>query len=164
MWFKLVIRFVALLLDRMRPIRGLWRISNGKDESGLFSYSELQGGSLNLCWLRTDCLAQVSKFDYVLTHTRFMGSLKLSSFDGRRVGRYLTSHTMMYTGIVYGLPMDIPVYCITWKTCTMKRWDPARLFDHCHELWPHVGSWRPHVCRVVRLHVCRVVRLLPCKV
>jgi hypothetical protein len=28
----------------------------------------------------------VNKIDYVLAHTGFMGSRKLSSFDGRRVG------------------------------------------------------------------------------
>jgi hypothetical protein len=32
-----------------------------------------------------------TSIDYVLVHTRFLGSRKLSSFDGRRVGRYLTS-------------------------------------------------------------------------
>jgi hypothetical protein len=32
-----------------------------------------------------------TSIDYVLAHMGFMGSCKLSSFDGRRVGRYLTS-------------------------------------------------------------------------
>jgi hypothetical protein len=45
-----------------------------------------EGGSPRLSQLRTDHLVPVSKFDYVLTHTRFMGSHKLSTFDGRRVG------------------------------------------------------------------------------
>jgi hypothetical protein len=36
---------------------------------------------------RNDQLALVSKLDYVLAHMGFMGSHKLSSFDGRRVGR-----------------------------------------------------------------------------
>jgi hypothetical protein len=70
----------------MRPgwaIRGLWRILDGKDESGLFSCSELRGGSSCLNRLRTDCLTPLSKFDYVLTHTGFMASRKLSSFDYR---------------------------------------------------------------------------------
>jgi hypothetical protein len=57
-----------------------------KGESGLMSDSELRGGSPCPCRLRTDRLASVSKFDYVLMHTRFMSSHKLSSFDGRRVG------------------------------------------------------------------------------
>jgi hypothetical protein len=47
-----------------------------------------EGGSPRLCRLRTDRLALVNKIDYVLVHTRFMGSHKLSSFDGHRVGRY----------------------------------------------------------------------------
>jgi hypothetical protein len=42
-----------------------------------------EGGSPRLCRLNTDRLAPVSKFDYVLAHTRFIGSRKLSSFDGR---------------------------------------------------------------------------------
>jgi hypothetical protein len=58
----------------------------GRSESGLMSDSELQGGSPCLCQLRTNHLAPVSKFDYVLMHTGFMGSHKLSSFDGRQVG------------------------------------------------------------------------------
>jgi hypothetical protein len=41
-----------------------------------------EGGSPHLSRLRTDCLAPVSKFDFVLTHTRFMGYNKTSSFDG----------------------------------------------------------------------------------
>jgi hypothetical protein len=42
-----------------------------------------KGGSPHLCQLRTDHLAPGKKFDYALAHTGFMGSLKLSSFDGR---------------------------------------------------------------------------------
>jgi hypothetical protein len=64
-------------------ISGLWRILDRKDESGLMSDSELHGGNPRLCRLRTDCLATVNKIDYVLTHMGFMGSRKLSSFDGR---------------------------------------------------------------------------------
>jgi hypothetical protein len=64
-------------------IRGLWRILDVKDESGLFSCSELRGGSLRLCQLRTDHLIPVRKFNYILAYTRFMGSYKLSSFNGR---------------------------------------------------------------------------------
>jgi hypothetical protein len=60
---------------------------SGRD---LFSCSELRGGSPQLCQLRTDRVAPVSKFDYVLAHTRFIGSHKLSSFVGCRVGRYPT--------------------------------------------------------------------------
>jgi hypothetical protein len=87
-------------------------------------------------------LAPVSKFDYVLAHTRFMESRKLSSFDGHRVGRSLTSTVVMYTGIVYGPPMDSLVCGIAWKTCTRGRCDLTRLFDRCHELWPlMVPSW-----------------------
>jgi hypothetical protein len=58
-----------------------------------------------LCRLRTASATPCkTNIDYVLTHTRFTRSRKLSSFDDRRVGRYLTSLAMMYTGIVYGTP------------------------------------------------------------
>jgi hypothetical protein len=55
----------------------------GRSKRGLFSCSEIRGGSPRLCHLRTDRLAPVSKCDYVLVHMRFMGSRKLSSFIGR---------------------------------------------------------------------------------
>jgi hypothetical protein len=41
-----------------------------------------KGGSPRLSQIRTDRLAPVSKFNYVLTHTRFMGSRKCGSFVG----------------------------------------------------------------------------------
>jgi hypothetical protein len=62
------------------PSRGQWRIIDEKGESGLMSDSELRAGSPRLCRLRTDHLAPMSKFDYVLVHAGFMGSRKPSSF------------------------------------------------------------------------------------
>jgi hypothetical protein len=82
-------------------------------ESGPFDIRSSDGGSSHLCQLRTNHLALVSKFDYVLVHTGHMESRKLSSFDCHRVGRSLTSHVVMYTGIVYGPPMDSPACGIT---------------------------------------------------
>jgi hypothetical protein len=49
--------------DRAGPIRGLWRLLDGKVESGLMSGSELRGGSPRPCRLRTDRLAPVDKFE-----------------------------------------------------------------------------------------------------
>jgi hypothetical protein len=49
-----------------------------------------EGGSPRLYQLRTDRLTPGNKIDYVLVHTGFMGSHKLSSFDGHQVGWYLT--------------------------------------------------------------------------
>jgi hypothetical protein len=54
-------------------IRGILRILDEKDESELFSCSELRGDSPSLSQLRTDHLAPVSKLDYVLAHTRCIG-------------------------------------------------------------------------------------------
>jgi hypothetical protein len=55
-----------------------------------FHVRSFDDGSPRLCRLRTDRLAWVNKIDYVLTHIGFMGSHKLSRFDGRQVGLYLT--------------------------------------------------------------------------
>jgi hypothetical protein len=66
-------------------ISGLWRILDGKDESVLISDSKLQGGSPPPVSIKDRVgyalLQQV--LSCVLTHTGFMGSRKLSSFDGR---------------------------------------------------------------------------------
>jgi hypothetical protein len=45
-----------------------------------------KGGSPRLSQLRIDRLTPVSKFSYVLAHTRFMGFRKLSILYGCRVG------------------------------------------------------------------------------
>jgi hypothetical protein len=103
------------------------------------SDSEHLSGIPHPCRLRTASVgSRWASIDYVLTHTGFMGSRKLSSFDGHRVGRYLTSPVVMYTRIVYRPPTDIPKCGIAWKTCTRERWDSAWLFDHCCELRPLV--------------------------
>jgi hypothetical protein len=48
-----------------------------------FYIRSYEGGSPHLCQLRTDRLTPVNKIGYVLAHMGFMGSNKLSSFDGR---------------------------------------------------------------------------------
>jgi hypothetical protein len=73
-----------------------------------FLVQSSEGGSFRLSQLRTDRLAPVCKFDYVLVHAGFMGSCKLNCLDSGQDERYPTIHTTMYTGIVYGPPMDIP--------------------------------------------------------
>jgi hypothetical protein len=73
-----------------------------------------EGGSLRLCRLRTDRLAPVNKVDYVLAHTGFMESHKLSSFDGYWVGRHPTVLHGWYLNSVrdtHGLPVEI----FMWK-------------------------------------------------
>jgi hypothetical protein len=44
------------------PIIGMWRLLDGKVESGLMSGSELRGGGPRPCQLRTNRLAPVDKF------------------------------------------------------------------------------------------------------
>jgi hypothetical protein len=54
------------------------------------------------------------------------------------VRRYPTIPLEMFSGILYGLPTDSPMYCITWKTCTRERWDPDRPYDivvKCCHTW-----------------------------
>jgi hypothetical protein len=48
-----------------------------------FHIQSSEGGSPRLCRLRTDRLVPVNKIDYVLLHTEFIGTCKLSSFDDR---------------------------------------------------------------------------------
>jgi hypothetical protein len=52
MWFMLVNGY-WLIMRLGRATRAKWGILDGKDESGLMSDSELQGGSPHLCRLRT---------------------------------------------------------------------------------------------------------------
>jgi hypothetical protein len=74
----------------MRPSRATrrkWRIPDEKGQRvDCFHVRNSKDGSPCLSQLRTDRLAPLSKFDYVLTHMRFMGFHKLSNFDGHRVG------------------------------------------------------------------------------
>jgi hypothetical protein len=49
--------------DQAGPIREMWRLLDGKVESGLMSDLEFQGGSPHLCWLRTGRLGPVNKFE-----------------------------------------------------------------------------------------------------
>jgi hypothetical protein len=52
----------------------------GRSRRGLLSIHSSEDGSPRLCRLRTDHLALVSKFNYVLTYTGYMESRKLISF------------------------------------------------------------------------------------
>jgi hypothetical protein len=78
MWFILAIG-LWLYVRLGGATRGKWRILDGKVESVLMSDLELQGGSTHLCRLGP----VATSIDYVLAHTGFMRSHKLSSFDGR---------------------------------------------------------------------------------
>jgi hypothetical protein len=59
-------RIVALCETGRGQLEGCGEYWMGMSESGLMSDSELRGGSPCPCWLRTDHLALVNKFDYVL--------------------------------------------------------------------------------------------------
>jgi hypothetical protein len=49
--------------DRLGPIRGLWRLLDGKAGSSLMSDSELRGGCPHPYRLRSDRLTPVNKFE-----------------------------------------------------------------------------------------------------
>jgi hypothetical protein len=51
-----------------------------------FHIRSSEGGSPCLCRLRTNRLAPGKKIEYVLAHMGFIGSCRLSGFDGHRVG------------------------------------------------------------------------------
>jgi hypothetical protein len=76
-------RFVALIQDRAGQLGESGEYRVGRVRVVCFHIEISEVGSPCLCRLRTDCMAPVSKFNYVLTHTGFMGSHKLSSFNGR---------------------------------------------------------------------------------
>jgi hypothetical protein len=67
----------------MRPggaTREKWRIPDGKVGEEVYCHVwSSESGSPRLCRLRTDHLALVSKFGYVLTRAGFIGSHKISS-------------------------------------------------------------------------------------
>jgi hypothetical protein len=62
-------RIVALCETGWDQLEGCGEYWMGRNESGLMLDLELRGGSPCLCLLRTDHLAPVNKFDYVLAHT-----------------------------------------------------------------------------------------------
>jgi hypothetical protein len=104
----------------MRPSganRGKRRIPDGKvgERSGLNVWSS-KVGSPHLSRLWTNHLVPVSKFDYVLTHTRFMGSHKLSSIVCRLVGHTLPLLTDVIWDSVqatHRLPTEVLVWTMT---------------------------------------------------
>jgi hypothetical protein len=78
----------------MRPggkLRESEEYQMGRSGRGMLSIQSSEDGSPCLCRLRTDRLALVSKFDYVLSHTGYMESRKLNNFMCHRIGQYLTS-------------------------------------------------------------------------
>jgi hypothetical protein len=114
-------------------------------------------GICRLCRLRPASVGPWgSSIDYVLTHIKFMGFHKLSSYDSRWVERHLTTLVVMYTGIVYGPPTDAH-RDIAWKTCTRVRW--ARL-DSLIVVMNYGCSWCLRKPCVSYCHVLSIVRCI----
>jgi hypothetical protein len=107
-----------------------------------FHIRNSEGGSPHLCRLRTASVEPCgTSIDYVLAHTEFIGSHKLSSFDGCWVGRH---STILHSGIgiVWGPPTDAH-WGIAWKTCTRVWWarlDSLIVIMNCGLSWCLHGS------------------------
>jgi hypothetical protein len=137
--------------DRARQLWESGEYQMGRVRVFYFQIRSSEGGSPRLCRLTTDRLAPVSKFDYVLTHTRFMGSHKLSSFDGCWVRWYPTIPIGCHWDSVWanhGCPSRYHMEDMHLGTV-----GPVRLFDSRCELWLHMVSvW------------LTCVMFLPCKI
>jgi hypothetical protein len=122
----------------------------GRRMSGLIWNLELRGGCPHLCRLRLASVgSKWTSFDYVLVHTRFMGSHKHSSFVCCWDGSYPTIPHGCLEGIVHGPPTDSPVCGITWKTCTRVRWSLVVSVTTSWTVATH-GALLAHVWHVVR--------------
>jgi hypothetical protein len=110
-----------------------------------------EGGSPHLSRLRTDRLAPVSKFHYVLVHIGFMMSHKLSSFVSRRVGRYPTIPLGCIPGQCMGHPRMLVDISRGRRALGWGRTRPDSL----------IASRTVTTHGVFAAHVCRVVKSLP---
>jgi hypothetical protein len=119
-----------------------------------FHIRSSKGGSHHLCHLRPMTVGPWgSSIDYVLAHTFFMGSCKVSRFDCHWVGRHPTTPIVMYTGIVYEPLMDSPECGIAWKMCTRVRWawlDSLIVVMNCGRSWC-LHEPRVSCCQVLSL-------------
>jgi hypothetical protein len=116
-----------------------------------FHIQSSEGGGPRLCRLRIDRLDPANKINYVLTHIRFMGSRKLSSFDSRWVGRQPTVLNRWHWNSV-GPPTDAH-RGITWKNCTRVWWTRLNsliVVLNCGYSWCLCSS-RVSCCQVITL-------------
>jgi hypothetical protein len=124
-----------------------------------FHIRSSEGGSPRLSWLRTNCLAPVCKFDYVLAHKGFMGSRKLRALLVTELDDTLPCLQDVH-GIVCGPPTDAR-RGIRWKTCTRVRWtllDSLIVIVNCCHSWCFRDS-RVSCCQVVSLATCKLIRI-----
>jgi hypothetical protein len=135
---------------RLRESEKYW---TGRVKVFCFHIQSSEGGSPRLCRLRID-RAPVNKIDYVLAHTGFMMSRKLSSFNGRWVGRHpAVLHGWHWDSVqaTHGLLVEV----VVWKM-TLGYGGPGST------LWK--SSWKVATRGAFVAYVCHVSRLLPCKV
>jgi hypothetical protein len=130
-------------------IRGKWWIIDGRKGSGLIKNSKHQGGSPRLCWLRTDRLAPVSKFELCT------GAYEILLSPANWVASYATETEAI---LLYLMDVqwdsawgthEVSTEAYTWKTCTRVRW---ALIVSLTVLWTVAtrGALLARVCHVVR--------------
>jgi hypothetical protein len=118
--------------------RGKWGILDENDESGLMLDSELQGGSLHLCRLRTaPVVPYCNKHWVAYWHIRDLwGPTNLVASTVAE----LDDSPLYFTddiGIVFGPPMNYPARFSHGRR-HYGTVDPARLFDSQCKMWPLV--------------------------
>jgi hypothetical protein len=128
---------------------------------GLIWNSELQGGSPHLCWLRTNRLAPVSKFELCTSAYGILWGLTnlLASTVAKLDDTlpYLTGDTRDSAWAVHGVSAE----AYTWKTCTRVRWawlDSLIVIMNCCHSWCLHG---PVVscCQVITLARFKLARV-----
>jgi hypothetical protein len=136
----------------------LWKSGEywmGMKGSGLIWYSELQGGSPHLCWLRPASVEPWwTSIWIVLTHMRHMESpnwVALCVSKTEAILPYLTGVHRDIAWVTHGVSAE----AYAWKTCTRVRW--ALIVSL-------TSSWIVATHGALLACMCRVVRLYPCKV
>jgi hypothetical protein len=85
LWFLFSDR--GTILDQVGQLGESGEYPMGSVRVVCFHVQSSEGGSSCLCRLRTMSVGPLgTSIDYILAHMGFMGTHKLSSFDGHRVG------------------------------------------------------------------------------
>jgi hypothetical protein len=124
----------------------------GRKESGMIWYSELQGGSPRLCWLRPASVEPCwTSIWNVLMHTGYMESpnwVASCVAEMEAILPYLTGVKWDSAWVTHGVSIEVYV----WKTCTRVTW--ALIISL-------ISSWIVATRGALRACVYRGVRFIP---
>jgi hypothetical protein len=130
----------------------------GRLGRGLFSCLELRGGSPHLCWLRTNRLAPVSKFELCTgTYGIFWGPESILASSVAELNDtlpYLMDDRRDNAWATHGVSAEANM----WKSYSRVRW--ARL-DSLIVIVKYCHSWCPPGSHV---SCCQVISLARCKI